>query len=444
MQNSATEQHHKHSKKLSLWTTISLVIGCSIGSGVFVKPGKVLLAAGSSNHALLAWLIGGLITIAGGLTLSEITSRIPKTGGLYVYMEELYGKAWGFVCGWVQSIIYGPALISALSLYFASIFTQFTSLAEDHYTKPIALIALFFLAAVCSISTAAGAFIQNATTMLKLLPIAVIGICGLMMGDAPIFNVELASSAQAAGMGVAILATLWAYDGWVQVTALAGEMQNPAKNLPKALVIGLLVVMSAYLLVNLSLFHVLPVEQIAALNEKSASVAAEVLFGTWGGKFLTAGILLSIFGCLNGNILAMSRVPFAMAQRKNFPYPLIFSYLHPKAQTPVHSIILKTFVASIMILMLNPDRITDIAIFSMYLFYAAVFVGVAFLRKKMGVPKKGEYKIPFYPVVPLIAILGSLYICFSMYTNAPMDALVSLGVAALGFPVYYGMNKKRG
>lgn len=428
--------------KLKIWTAISVVVGCVIGSGVFVKPGRVLVAAGSSNAALGAWLIGGLISLAGGLTLAEIASRIPKTGGIYVYVEELFGNMWGFVVGWVQSIIYGPGLWSALSLYFASLFVQFIG-ASDTMVKPIALLTLFLLASVTAVSTTFGATIQNVTTAVKLLPILFLGLAGLFMGSAPIFNVTLAGgAAPAAGMGVAVLATLWAYDGWVGVANLAGELENPSKNLPRAIIIGLVGVMCAYLLVNMSLFHVIPVDQIALLNERTAGVAAETLFGTIGGKALSLGILVSIFGALNGNILAMSRVPYAMALRGAFPSARIFALLHPRLKTPVNSILLKAVIASAMILLLNPDRITDIIMFIMYLFYGAVFFGIFKVRKIYGVPEKGTYKVPVFPVIPLVAVIGCGYICVSMLMQNPIDALVSTAIALTGIPVYYFTVKK--
>lgn len=319
------------SKKLSLITAISVVIGCVIGSGVFVKPGRVLLAAGSANGALLAWTLGGLMSLAGGLTLAEIASRSPKTGGIYVYMEEIFGKLWGFLAGWVQAIIYGPALMSALSLYFASLFLQFMEIENKTMVKPVALIVLFILVTVTAISTQLGALIQNLSTFIKLIPIAVLGIAGILMGTESWVGLSLASSATpAAGMGVAILATLWAYDGSVQVANLAGEIDNPVKNLPRAIIIGLITIMAAYLLVNISLFSVVPIDKIAKLNEKTAAVAAQTLFGSLGAKALSLGILISIFGCLNGNILTLTRVPYAMATRGAFPMASFFWKFAPQ------------------------------------------------------------------------------------------------------------------
>lgn len=428
--------------KLSLFSAISIVIGCVIGSGVFVKPGRVLIAAGDSNMALMAWILGGAISLAGGLTIAEVASRIPKTGGVYAYIEELYGKEAGFISGWIQSLIYGPALSAALSLYFASLYTQFFNISETQ-TKLIALISMFFLSSVTTFGTKYAAWIQNATTLVKLLPIFAIGICGVLMGTETIFNIGISASEPAAGMGAAVLATLWAYDGWMQVSNMAGEIKDPEKNLPKAIIIGLLIVIFVYILVNLALFHTVNVQAIAELNEKAAALASEQLFGTVGGKLLSLGILIAIFGCLNGNILTMTRIPYAVACNDTFPFREKVSSLHPKYGTPFYSIGLKVFCATVMIVLLNPDRITDIAIFSMYASYILCFVGIFKIRKKYGIPLKGEYKIPFYPVIPVLAIAGCVYICYGMISQSPWDAAASIAIALSGSPVYRYLNKKK-
>ncbi|MBC7386883.1 MAG: amino acid permease [Cryobacterium sp.] len=426
--------------KLKVWTAVSLVIGCAIGSGVFVKPGRVLAAAGDANHALLAWVLGGLLSLAGGLTVAEIAFRIPKTGGVYTYMEELYGKKLAFVNGWVQAVIYGPGLMSALALYFGSLFTQFFAW-PDSRSKPVALITLYLLATIVAVSTRTAGRISDATTLLKLIPILLIGVAGLAMGENPIFNVSLTNATAGAGMGAAVLACLWAYDGWMQVANIADEIENPAKNLPRAIVFGLVVIMIAYLLVNTALFHVLPIAEIASLNEKAAAVASTKLFGDIGGKLISLGILVSIFGCLNGNILTLTRIPYAIALRGIFPFREKFAVLHPKFHTPVNSIILKALVASVMIVLFNPDRITDLALFIMYLFYGLVFIGIFKLRRIYGKPKSGEYSVPLYPFVPMVAILGCGFICYGMIRQAPMDAIVSLFIAALGFPAYAFLSR---
>ena len=427
--------------KLKIWSAISLVIGCVIGSGVFVKPGRVLLAAGDSNSAIMAWVIGGLISLAGGLTIAEISSRIPRSGGVYAYIEELYGKEIGFMSGWVQTLIYGPGLMSALSLYFASLYAQFFQINEG-FVKPIALITLFLLSSVTTFGTQYSSWIQNATTLVKLLPIFAIGVFGLFAGNETIFGIAMTDTTQTVGMGAAVLSTLWAYDGWMQVSNIAGEIEQPAKNLPKAIIIGLVTVILVYIMVNLSLFHTVDANQIGALNEKAAAVAATTFFGTVGGQLLSLGILISIFGCLNGNILTMTRIPYAIAKNDVFPFREKFASLHPTFDTPIHAIVLKVVCAALMILLLNPDRITDLAIFSMYIFYGMCFVGIFKIRKTYGIPVKGAYKIPLYPMVPLLAVGGCGFICYGMIKQSPMDALASIGIALSGSPVYRYLNRK--
>jgi basic amino acid/polyamine antiporter, APA family len=427
--------------KLKLISAISIVIGCTIGSGVFVKPGRVLVAASDSNLALLAWLLGGLISLTAGLTVAEIGSRIPKTGGVYSFMEELFGKEVGFITGWVQTLIYGPGLLAALAAFFASLFCQFFNL-DTSVQIPVALLTLFSLSSISILGTKYSAWIQNTTTFIKLLPIFAIGIFGLFYGIEPVFGVTVPSTLPAAGMSAAVLSTLWAYDGWMQVSNIAGEIENPSKNLPRAIIIGLLVVISVYLLVNMALFHTLPIADIATLNEKAAAVASTKLFGTIGGTLLGLGVLVSIFGCLNGNILTMTRVPYAIALNGVFPFRKQFATLHPKFQTPVYSVLLKVFCATVMIILMNPDRITDLAIFSMYIIYAVCFIGVFKLRKKYGVPVAGNYKIPFYPVVPLIAVGGCGFICYGMVVQNPLDACISVGITLSGYPIFKWLQKR--
>lgn len=426
--------------KLGLGTATALVVGSVIGSGVFVKPGRVLALAGGSNEALLAWFLGGLMTLAGGLTVAEIAFRIPKTGGLYSFVEEIYGEKMGFIAGWVQALVYGPGLLATLSLYFASLLCEAVGITHE-YKHEIALATLLSLCFVMVLSTRIGAFIQNCTTIIKLIPIFAIGICGLFMGHEPIFNF-VAPSAEHASIGAAVLATLWAYDGWLTVANVAGEVENPSKNLPKAIIFGISLAMFSYLLVNFSLFSVLDKNVILSLNENAAPEAAVRLFGPLAGHILGFGILISIFGTLNGNLLMVTRVPYAMALNGMFPFSKVIGKIDPRFQTPLNSILLTTFIAAMMLLFFNPDRIGEFAIFSMYIFFALVFFGIFKIRAKYGRPEKGSYRIPGYPVVPLLAIAGCAFICFGLLQDRPMDVVLSLGVALLGMPFYFLLKRK--
>ncbi|MFB7637990.1 APC family permease [Peribacillus butanolivorans] len=424
-------------KTIGFWVGTSIVVGTVIGSGIFMKPGDVLELSGNSTMALLAWLIGGLITLASGLTIAEVSTRIPKTGGLYVYLEEVYGKVWGFLCGWVQTLVYGPAVMGALSLYFGLLVVGLFNISTD-YTLFIGILTIVFLAGMNLLGTKYGGMIQALSTVGKLIPIIFIAVFGITQGEMPVFNIDSESSMKISMAG-AILATLWAYDGWMNVGFMAGEMKNPQKNLPRAIITGILVVMVAYLAVNLAMLHVLGAEGIIANGTNAANVAATLLFGELGGKLIAIGILVSIFGCLNGKLLTFPRITLAMADNKMMPGHKQISKISPKFKTPINATILQVVIAIIMMVVTNPDKLTNMAIFSVFSFYGLAFFAVFILRKKD--PDARTYKVPFYPLVPIIAIAGAVYIVVSTLIDTPLDALYSVIIVIVGMPVYWLLTK---
>lgn len=426
-------------KDLDMLAATALVVGMVIGSGIFMKPGKVIAAAGDSTMALAAWVLGGIITIAAGLTIAELGAQIPKTGGLYAYLDEVYGKMWGYLFGWVQTLIYGPATTGALGLYFASLLLPFFSL-PDTWKLPVAIGTVAFLAGVSALGTKYGGFIQTVSTAAKLVPIVLIAVFGLWKGNEQILAMP-SGAAETAGMGAAVLATLWAYDGWINVSFVAGEMKNPAKGLPRSIIVGLSIVMVAYLLVNMAVLHVLPASDIVLLSNRAAGTAAGVLFGGVGGKLISIGILISIFGALNGYILTGARVPYAMAQNGLLPGARVLGKVHTKSGAPANALLLGVILSAILMTLGDPDRLTDMAMFIVWVFYILAFVAVFVLRKRYPEATR-PYRVPGYPIVPLIAILGSVYIAFSMLVNNPGDAMYALGITLAGIPMYMIIKKK--
>ncbi|WP_163100578.1 APC family permease [Peribacillus alkalitolerans] len=426
-------------KNIGFFVGTSLVVGTVIGSGIFMKPGIVLEASGNSTMALLAWLLGGIITLASGLTIAEVSTRIPKTGGLYAYLEEVYGKVWGFLCGWVQTLIYGPAVMGALGLYFGTLVVGSFHLSAS-YATIIGIGTVVFLGLLNILGTKYGGMIQNISTVAKLIPIFAIAIFGITFGDAPVFNIESGSSAQSLSMGAAILATLWAYDGWINVGFMAGEMKNPAKTLPRAIITGILIVMVAYLSVNVAILHVLPADQIVELGPNAATAAATILFGDVGAKIIAIGIMISIFGCLNGKIFTFPRIPFAMAEDGLLPGSKSLSKVHSRFKTPMNATLLQIAIAIVMMLLTNPDKLSNLAVFSVFIFYGLAFYAVFRLRKSN--PEASTYKVPLYPITPIIAIIGSIYIIVNTLIDSPIDSLISIVIGILGLPVYWILTKE--
>lgn len=426
-------------KDLGLMPAMALVVGMVIGSGIFMKPGKVLMAAGDSTMGLAAWLLGGIITITAGLTIAELGAQIPRTGGLYTYLNEVYGRFWSYLFGWVQTIIYGPATIGALGLYFGALLTTFFGW-PDYFRLPIGMLTVIFLAGISSLGTRYGGMIQSAATAGKLIPIGCIAVFGLIKGNGQIFGMPSGVS-ETAGMGAAVLATLWAYDGWIGVGYVAGEMKNPAKQLPRAIIMGLGIVMVAYISVNLAVLHVLPAAEVVALGKHAAGTAAGLLFGDLGGRLISVGILVSIFGTLNGYILTNARVPYAMAIRGQLPFSAMLAKVHPSFGTPIYSTACQVLLAFLLMLVGDPDRLTDIAMFIIQIFYIFAFVAVFILRKR-NPQNVRPYSVPWYPVVPGIAIIGAVYIVGSTLLNNPTDTMYALGIACAGIPVYAYLKRR--
>ena len=424
-------------KTLSFVEALAIVVGMIIGSGIFLKPSIVLANAGTPIASLLAWIAGGIITLASALSISEIASAIPRSGGLYTYLEELYGEPVGFLLGWVQTIISYPASIAAQAIAFATyanVFLPMTSLQQ----KLMAFGVLAFLLLMNIISTKFGGVIQTLATVGKLIPIIVIMFLGLTSSGS--LNLASTQVATMTGFGAAILGTLWAYDGWIGVTNMAGELKNPGKTLPKVITIGIVIPIVVYVIFNIVMFKVLPYDEMVA-SATPGALAAEKLMGSSGAAFITAGIMISVFGALNGYLMTAARVPQAMGEKGQLPFSKVLGKLHPKFQTPSNSLIFQSVLAVLYILSGSFNTLTDMLIFVLWIFFTMGVVGVFVMRKKRP-ELQGPYKVPLYPVVPLIGICGSAYILISTIISDPVYSLIGIGLTLIGLPVYFYMKKK--
>ncbi|MDT1995417.1 amino acid permease [Carnobacterium divergens] len=429
-------------KEVSALTALTVVIGTVIGAGIFFKPTAVYGAAGSPGLGLLAWVLGGIIAIAGGLTVAEIGTIFPETGGMMIYLEKVFGKWLGFLVGWAQMIVYFPANIAALAIIFA---TQVTSLFDLSmgYLIPIAICVASLVMGMNLLGTKYGGFVQNVSTLLKLIPIAVIIIAGLLYpggGVVRLLPMSVTDHPFVTSLGSALVATVFAYDGWMNVGALAGEMKNPGKVLPKVIIGGLSIVMSVYLLINIAYLFVLDAPQLAATDTPAAAVA-QALFGGFGGKLVTIGILISVFGGINGYTISGLRIPYALGSQNLLPFSNWFSKLSKSGNMPTNGGILMLVISIVMICSGQFNQLTDLIVFVIWIFNTLTFVAVIKLRRTNPELVR-PYKVPFYPVVPLIAILGGFYIILNTLYVQPLNAGLGLLLTLLGIPVYlYQQNK---
>lgn len=433
----------KLNRGFGLTASLALVVGTIIGSGIFFKQGSVLESAGSTNAAMLAWIAGGLLTLASGISVAEIGSQMDKTGGIYTYIEKIYGKVWGFLAGWMQVVFYGPAMMGSIAAYFGILFVDLFGLSKS-LAIPSAIIALSFAGLINSIPNRFSAGFQIITTTVKMLPIIALIIFGLFFGqhDAIGQTVAQVSQSDQGGFGVAVLATLFAYDGWVTLANISGEIKNSQKVLPKAIIFGILIVLVAYVGVSFGVYQSLPANTIVKLGQNTTLYMATNAFGIIGGRLLSVAVLISLLGTLNGKIVSFPRVLFAMANDGLFPFAKQFAKINMRSRTPNKSIWFMIFLGILMIVFTNPDRLTDIAIFTTFLFYILVFVGVFKLRKKDPFGEKRSFSMPLYPWIPIVAICGSLYVEISEIMHDLSGVIISMAIVAVGYPVYIFLSRR--
>lgn len=429
-------------KTIGFLPAFTTVIGSVIGAGVFFKAAVIYKTTGTMSLGLLAWTLAGIITICAGLTVAELAAAIPEAGGMVVWIERAYGKTAAFLLGWAQSIIYFPAMIAALAVIFS---TQVLSLLnlDDVWHIPIAFITAASLMFLNFLGGKTGGLIQTVATICKLIPLAAIILFGLFQSNSQplrLFPIEAGENISfAGGLGAALLAAMFAYEGWTNVGSMAGEMKNPKKDLPKAIFLGLAVVMGVYVLINVAYLMSLPLDRIAG-NQTVASEVAAKLFGDVGGKILTIGILISVYGAINGFTMAGIRIPYAMAKSGQIPFGNVWTKLN-KAAIPVNSGLLLLVMAGLMMLTGSFDMLTDLLVFVMWFFYTATFIAVIILRKKEKDLER-PYKVPLYPIIPIIAILGGVYTLVSTLASQTTLALGGIGLTVIGLLFYTELHKK--
>ncbi|MGX7149343.1 APC family permease [Enterococcus ureasiticus] len=429
-------------REISLFGAFSTVMGTVIGAGVFFKTASVVSFAQSSSLTIFAWILGGILTLCAGLTSAELATAIPKTGGAVKYIEYTYGKLPGFLLGWAQSVIYFPANIAALSIIFSTQFIHLFHLSND-FLLPVALGTGLSVTLINLLGTKTASNLQSVTLIVKMIPIALIVLVGLFIPE----NVEVSLFPIKAGgdgsfiqaLSGSLLATMFAYDGWLGVGAVAGEMKRPEKDLPKAIFLGLTFITIVYVLINLVFLKTLPIEQLSG-NLNAASDASNQIFGSFGGKLVTIGILISVYGALNGYTMTGIRVPYALALEEMIPFSKQFQKLSKRFVVPYIAGIVQFGIAAIMMFLGSFDLLTDMLVFVMWLFSLLIFSAVLILRKKEPELNR-PYKVPFYPVIPIIAIFGGLFILVTTLFTQTLLASIGIGVTLLGVPVYL-MNQK--
>ncbi len=430
-------------KSMGFMDAMFMVIGMVIGSGIFFKTATVFRSAGNPFMGIMAWLAGGGVAMASALTISEIATAIPETGGVFAYLRKLYGERLAFLFGWVQSLIYVPGSLAALSVVFVTQATFFIPL-DVTGQRLLAMGMILFLVIINIISTKLGSQVQIFATIGKLIPIGIIISFGLITGSSngvKAVTTILPSATGVAGFGAAMLGTLWAYDGWIGVTNIAGELKRPGKDLPKAIIIGLSAIILVYVLFNTALINVVPLDALIG-SEKPASDVSVALFGEFGAALIAGGIMVSIFGAMNGYLMTGVRIPFAMARKGLFPFSNEIGRLSEKGATPVNALMLEGILACLYVLTGSFELLTNLAMFVVWIFFIITVAGIFKLRTSLKHLER-TYRVPLYPVVPILGIAGGLYIVVSTIITDASTAGFGIVITLTGLPVYAFLMKKK-
>ena len=439
------KQTNEMKKNMGVMSAISIVVGCVIGAGVFFKPYAIYQATGGApGLGLLSWVIGGLISIFGALTFAEIAVLIPRTGGMVTYLGEVYDRRVGFLAGWMQVVIFYPAYLAG---YGVKVGTELSGLLGVNIAMPVALVIIAGVVALNTLGSGSASKFQIVSTICKLIPLFLITIVGFILGrsSAPILTPVVGDGINAgSALGTTLLAVLFAFEGWTNVGAIAGEMKNPAKDLPRAIVGGVSIIMAVYLLINIAYIRVIPASELMHIESPAAAVATK-LFGSAGGTIIAVGIIISVIGAGNGFLLSGSRVAYYLAQEGMLPYSEKLARLNSKL-VPANAIILVGTLAALYSLIGQFDLLTDMGTFSCWIFYTLTFFCVIRMRRTHPELER-KYKVPGYPVIPALAIASGVFVVASQLfmsgSRGRIMALASVAITLVGLPVYLLVQKKK-
>ncbi len=412
----------------------AIVVGTIIGSGIFLVPHNVARQVGSVEALFAVWILGGALAFAGALSLAELGAAIPEAGGVYVFLRQAYGSLFAFLYGWAELLIITPGGIAALAVAFGIYSASLLALSPLGQ-KLVAAGVIAVLTGVNVVGVRESAIVQTFFTIAKLAGLAVIVGFALFSphavpiaaaGPLPVPHTSVSS------FGIALVAVLWAYNGWHQFSLTAGEVQNPARVIPRSYVLGMLVIIGAYLVANLAYLRVLPLPAMAE-HQRVAASAMEALAGPRGASFVSVLILCSVFGALNGNILAGPRVLFAMARDG-----LFFSTaarIHRRFKTPAVAVLVQGVWALGLALSGTYEQLFTYVVFAAMGFLGAAAIAVVVLRRKFpDLPR--PYRVWGYPILPIAFAIASLLIVASTLASSPRESLIGVGIVLTGVPAY--------
>ncbi len=418
-----------------------LVVGNVIGSGIFLVPASVLLQSGESVPiAISVWLVGGLLSLMGALSYAELGSMDPGAGGLYAYIRDAFGPFPAFLYGWTLFFVIGAGTVATLAVAAADYMTQFTPMSSTQ--KSIIAVTLIVVMAVINVrGTKGSASVQNLATAIKVIAILAMSAVLFVLGDGSTLPavVRTVAPASMSGIGLSIISVLWAYEGWQYVTFVAGEAKDPQRTIPRALIVGTLILIAVYLVANFAYVAALGTARMAVSDRVAGEAVAQVL-GPTAGKAIALAIIISMYSAAHATVITAPRVYFSMARDGLFFQKL--AEIHPRYGTPAIAVIASCAWAAVLAMTGTFQQLLTYVVFIGWIFYALGAAAVIALRIKRPDAVR-PFRVPGYPVTPALFVVAAAVIVGNTVISQPRQAAIGIGVVLLGAPAYMMWRKKR-
>lgn len=422
-------------RELGLLDATTINLGTIVASAIFLVPASIAAALPATGAILAVWIVGGVVSLLGALCLAELGAAFPRSGGMFVYLREAYGPVWGYLYGWTAGLVINPASIAAVAVTFATYTAVFIPLSGAG-VKALAVGSILGLTLLNTLGLREGAVTQNVLTAVKvLLLVALVAGAFLLPGGGADNFVPLwpaGGTGVAGGFGVAIIAALWAYDGWIEITYVGDEVRDPGRVVPRSIILAVVGATALYVLVTLGFTWVLSPAGTAASSMPAAD-AARVTMGAAGAGFVAVAVMVSTLGANNGMVFTCARIPFAMARDGMFLRSV--GSIHPRFGTPAVSLWHQAVVATLLALSGTYDQLFTYVVFASWLFYTLAAVAVLRLRTtRPDLPR--PYRTWGYPVTPIVFIAFALYLVATTVVAAPVETLVGAALIASGLLPY--------
>jgi basic amino acid/polyamine antiporter, APA family len=425
-------------RAIGLPSATALVVGTIIGSSIFVQASEITSLVPDATAVVLAWAVAGALTLIGALVCAELASAYPRTGGVYVYLKEIYSPLLGFVWGWATFWSMHTGILAAIATVFARYAAFFVPL-DDTGLRIVAIGSILALSAVNYVGVRFGGGVQTAFTIVKVIAVGAIIILGwALSGEPPPAASAALAPITVTNFSLAVAAGLFAFGGWHMVTYTAEETINPTRTIPRSLMIGIAVVTVCYIGLNAIYLLVLPIEKVMT-STRVAADTFEVLVGTGGAGVISALVMFSAFGALNGIVMMGPRVYYQIAQDGlMFRW---FNHLHPKFQTPDRAIILQAIWSSVLVATGSYRALFTRVIYTEWIFFALLAIGVVLLRRRPGYAP--AWRMPLVPVAPIVFVVVSLLIVVNQIRADLTNSTIGLLIVASGIPAYYLLARNR-